>query len=44
MYFSVSSNTQDCWFDSYESYYLRQEHQKLPPNQDLPQEIEEGEE
>lgn len=28
-YFSISSNCQDCWFDTHESYFLRQDHQNL---------------
>jgi hypothetical protein len=38
MYFSIGSNIQDCWYDSYESYFLRQEHQKLPSQSDIPYE------
>lgn len=32
MYFSVSSNCQDCWFDTSESYFIREEHNKLNKN------------
>lgn len=35
LYFSVSSNCQDCWFDTSESYFLREEHHKLPKEEQL---------